>query len=161
SRSSSADTSIPCRFAKPAAAFSRSATGGPFTHSSGVRSRRSRTTTASRRGPTYTASGARPSAFSTTSGSCAAASRQAAAGSSSQPISSSSVGTRGLPLLEVQLRDLPREVPHPDDVRGALGDRDRAARVEQVERVRALQHLIVGRQRQLALDQPLGLGLVL
>ena len=36
------------------------------------------------------------------------------------------------------------------DVAGALGDGDRAARVEQVERVRRLQHLLVGRQRELA-----------
>ena len=46
--------STPCRFAKPAAAFSRSATGGPLSHSSAVRSGRSSTRTTSRRGPTQT-----------------------------------------------------------------------------------------------------------
>ena len=47
-------TETPCRFAKPAAALSRIATGGPFTHWSGVRSGTSSASTASRRGVTRT-----------------------------------------------------------------------------------------------------------
>ena len=57
-------------------------------------------------------------------------------------------------LLEVDLRRRADEVADAPDVRGALGDRDRAARVEQVERVVRLEDHVVGRQRQLPLDQP-------
>ena len=63
-------------------------------------------------------------------------------------------------LLEVELRDGAHEVADAADVRGALGDGDRAARVEQVERVRALEDEVVGRQRQAALDQALAFRLV-
>ena len=56
----------------------------------------------------------------------------------------------------VELGDGAREVADAADVRGALGHGDRAARVEQVERVRALQHLVVGRQRQPPLDAARG-----
>ena len=53
-----------------------------------------------------------------------------------------------------------REVPHAPDVADALGHRDRAARVEQVEGVRALQHLVVGRQRNRGLEAARALALV-
>ena len=53
--------------------------------------------------------------------------------------------------IEIALRHAAREVADAADVGGALGDRDGAARVEQVEGVRGLQHLFVGRQRQLLL----------
>src|SRR5690606_36108664 len=42
---------------------------------------------------------------------------------------------------------------HAQDVALALGHRDGAARVQQVEGVAGLAHLLVGRQRQLRLDQ--------
>ena len=50
--------------------------------------------------------------------------------------------------LEVALGAGAGVVPHPLDEPGALGDADRPARVEQVEGVRALQRVVVGRQRQ-------------
>ena len=79
-----------------------------------------------------------PRCSSESAGSCSAASMQAAAGSSSQPISNSSRGRICLLLLlEVELSDRANEVAYAADVRGPLGDRDRAARVEQVERVRS------------------------
>src|SRR4051812_26574813 len=152
SRSSSSSGETPCFFANPAAARSRSSSGGPLTHSSGVRSGRSRTRTASRRGPTQTSAGAAPSARRHSSGNWRSASRQAEAGSSSQPISSSSDGSFGL-LLEVELGDVASEGTDAADVSGALGDGDRAAGVQQVERVRALEHLVVRGQGQVALEQ--------
>ena len=63
--------------------------------------------------------------------------------------------------LDVELRDLAREGAHAADVGRALGHRDRPARVEQVERVRALEHLVVRRQRQPPLEEVPALGLVL
>ena len=54
SRTSSSSAEIPCLRAKPAAAFSRRCSGGPWTHSSGVRSGRPSTSSASLRGPTST-----------------------------------------------------------------------------------------------------------
>ena len=133
--------------------------GGPCTHWSAVRAGRSSTRTTSRRGPTQTSAGAAPRVFSTSPGSCASASRHARAGSSSQPISKSRLGSCGLPLgRDVGLGDRPGEVPHPPDVGRALGHRDRPARVEQVERVRALEHLVVGGDRQPALDERPGLA---
>jgi hypothetical protein len=62
--------------------------------------------------------------------------------------------------VEVALGDAARQVPDPADVGGALGDADRAARVEQVEAVRRLQHLLVGRQGERLVHQRLGLALV-
>src|ERR1044071_1184755 len=85
---------------------------------------------------------------------------QAAAGSSSTPISSNRLRMRLLLLFEVELRDGANQVAHAPDVCRPLGDRERAARVEQVERVRALEDEVVGRQRQAALDQAPALGLV-
>src|SRR5207245_5013517 len=54
----------------------------------------------------------------------------------------------------------PRERSHPQDVALPLGHADGAARVEQVEDVRALQAIIVGRQRQLEAQQPVAFLLV-
>src|SRR5581483_4876907 len=54
---------------------------------------------------------------------------------------------------QVELRAVVREAPHPKDVSLPLGDADRAARIEQVEGVRALQAVVVGGKRQLLLDQ--------
>src|SRR5690606_9098553 len=62
-------------------------------------------------------------------------------------------------LLVVRLRHRLRQPAHAQDVALALGDADRAARVEQVEAVAGLAHLVVGRQRQAGLDQLQGLGL--
>jgi hypothetical protein len=53
-----------------------------------------------------------------------------------------------------------RQVADAADVGGALGHADGAARVQQVEAVGGLEHLLVGRQRQLLLHQVLGLLLV-
>ena len=63
--------------------------------------------------------------------------------------------------LEVQAGDLAREVAHAADVHGAVGDADHAARVEHVERVAALEHLVVGGHRQARLETPRRLALVL
>src|SRR5215831_12703025 len=155
SRATSDSTSTPWRFANPAAAFSARCSGGPFTHSSGVCSATSTRSAAIRRGPIKTLPGGAPSSRSTRTGSWAAASRQAPAGSSSQPISSSSVAIAL--LLQVQLRDLPRQGPDTPDVCRPLGDRQRSPRVQQVQRVRALEHQVVGRQRQSPLHQPTAL----
>src|SRR4029079_1047864 len=54
-----------------------------------------------------------------------------------------------------------REVADAADVGRTLSDGDGAARVEKVERMRGLQHLVVRRQRDPTLDQLLALGLVL
>src|SRR6476469_10470317 len=104
--------------------------------------------------------GVTPRCSRESSGSWSAASRQAAAGSSSTPISNSSRRMFLLLLLEVELSDGAHQVAHAADVRGALGDGDSAACVEQVERVRALENEVVGGQRQAALDQALALRLV-
>ena len=69
----------------------------------------------------------------------------------SQPISNSSAG---IEALDVAAGDVPRERPHAADVGGALGHRERASGVEQVEGVRALQHLVVRGQRQAELQEP-------
>ena len=63
--------------------------------------------------------------------------------------------------LEVQAGDLARQVAHAADVHRAVGDADHAARVEHVEGVAALEHVVVGRHRQARLEAALGLALVL
>ena len=63
--------------------------------------------------------------------------------------------------LEVEAGDLAREVAHAPDVHRAVGDADRAAGIEHVEGVAALEHLIVGGHRQTRLETALGLVLVL
>src|SRR6266480_2306222 len=160
SRTSSSSTLTPCFLAKPAAARSRRLSGGPLTHTSAVRSGRSSIRNASRRGPTKSWDGAVPMCARASSGSCASASRQAPAGSSSQPISSSSDGIFLL-RSEVSLGNAARELTDAADVGRPLCDRERSARVEQVERVRALEHLVVGRNRQPTLQQVPALRLVL
>ena len=65
--------------------------------------------------------------------------------------------TQPLAALVIGLRDPAREVADAADVCGALRHRDRAARVQQVEGVRGLQHLLVRGQRQ---SDPSGFGLV-
>src|SRR3954465_2389213 len=62
---------------------------------------------------------------------------------------------------EIELRAVVRELAHAQDVPLALGDADRAARVEQIEGVRAFQAVVVGGQRKLAPDQCPALLLVL
>src|SRR5262249_23921875 len=68
-------------------------------------------------------------------------------------------GRRG--LLPVELCDLAGQGAGTADVGGTLRPRQRAARVEQVQEVRALEHLVVGRERQAALDEVPTLLLVL
>ena len=63
--------------------------------------------------------------------------------------------------LQVEAGDLAREVAHAGDVRGAVGHADHAARVEHVERVAALEHVVVGGDGQARLDGAQRLGLVL
>src|SRR5919106_4268144 len=157
SRSSRSSTATPCLRANPSAARCRRCSGGPCSHSSGSRSGRSVTTSAMRRGPMSTLPCPPPSADSQRSPSWRSASRHAEAGSSSQPISSSRLGNG----LQVELRDAPGEVADAADVRGTLSHRDGTAGVEQVEGVRALQHLVVGGERQPALEQVPALLLVL
>src|SRR5574343_788286 len=62
--------------------------------------------------------------------------------------------------VEVALGDGARQVADAADVGGALGHADGAARVEQVEGVRGLEHLLVAGQRELLAHQVLGLLLV-
>src|SRR5437660_1315249 len=160
SRSSSSSTLTPCFLAKPAAALSRRFSGGPLTHSSAVCSASSSIRNPTRRGPTNSCDGAAPMCARARSGSWASASRHAAAGSSSAPISSSSDGI--FPLrFEIGLRQAAGESANTADVGRTLGDRDRAAGVEQVESVRALEHLVVGRDRQPDLEEVPALRLVL
>ena len=97
-------------------------------------------------------------------GAWAMISRQALDGSSSQPTSTRRSGTRRLlggdRELEPGARHAGRERAYSPDVRAPLGDADDAARVEQVEGVAALQHLVVGRQRQAGVEAAAALGLV-
>src|SRR3546814_5221593 len=58
-----------------------------------------------------------------------------------------------LALRQVALGHRLRQLAHAQDGALALGDGDRAARVEQVEAVRGLHHLLVGGQRQVEFDQ--------
>src|SRR3954470_19032052 len=61
---------------------------------------------------------------------------------------------------EVERGAIVCELAHAEDEPLPLGDADRAAGVEQVEGVRALQAVVIGGQRQLELDQPPALLLV-
>src|SRR4029450_433788 len=153
-RTSSSSTATPCLRAKPAAAFPRSFSGGPWTHSSGSRSGASSEIRTSRRG---VAKPLPPKTGSHRSRICARASAHAEAGSSSQPISKSRLGN----LLHVLLGHPTGEAPNPSDVGGALRDGDGAAGVEQVEGVRALQHLVIGRARGPPRHELAAFGLVL
>src|SRR5882762_9211294 len=62
---------------------------------------------------------------------------------------------------EIELRAIVRELAHAQDITLPLGHADGAARVEQVEDVRALQAVVVGGQGELLLDQGAALLLVL
>src|SRR5437762_4858274 len=64
-----------------------------------------------------------------------------------------------LARIVITLRDRLGERANAADVARAFRDRDRAARIEEVERVRGLQHLLICRQRELALHQALRTGL--
>src|SRR5690348_16270316 len=64
-----------------------------------------------------------------------------------------------LALRVVRLRDLARQRAHAKDVALPLGDADRAARVEQIERVARLHDLLVGRQWQSRVDELLRFAL--
>src|SRR5258708_11595434 len=61
---------------------------------------------------------------------------------------------------EIERGAVVRQLADPHDVALPLGDADGAARVEQVEGVRALQAIVVGRQRQLCLPELPALALV-
>src|SRR4051812_39323720 len=65
-----------------------------------------------------------------------------------------------LAALVVTLRDAARQVADAADVGGAFRHADRAARIQQVEAVRGLEHLLVRRQRERLLHQVLRLLLV-
>ena len=64
-----------------------------------------------------------------------------------------------LPLLHIRDGDLPRQVAHASEERGALGDADGAARIQQVEGVRTAQDIVVRRDHQLVRQTALGLRL--
>ena len=64
-----------------------------------------------------------------------------------------------LALLDVRLGDLPGEIAHASEVSRALGDAYGAARIEQVERVRAAQDVVVSRNHQPVRQRVLRLGL--
>src|SRR5260221_3006003 len=129
---------------------------------------------AKRRGVAYTvkaggavASCAFTSASATWPAKASESARSDFGGSSSVSSSTSSVAfsamdereTEALARLVVGLGDRTRERAHAADICGTFGDRDRAARIEQVEAVRAAQHHLVRRQHALRLDQALRLGL--
>src|ERR1019366_8931408 len=64
------------------------------------------------------------------------------------------------PALEIALRHAPRQGADAADVGSALGDADGAARLEQIEAVRRLQHLLVGGRRELQVHEQPGFALV-
>src|SRR5579864_4250875 len=55
----------------------------------------------------------------------------------------------GQPRLAAALRQL----AHPEDIGGALGHADDAARVQEIEHMAGLDALVVGRQREAAIEQ--------
>ena len=71
------------------------------------------------------------------------------------------VGARVGHDLEVEAGDLARQVAHAGDVRSAVGHRDDAARVEHIEGVAALEHVVVGGDGQARVEAALRLGLEL
>src|SRR5262249_33682449 len=66
-----------------------------------------------------------------------------------------------LAALEVSAGDPRGERADPEDVALPLGHRDRAARIEQVEGVRGLQHLLVRGEREPGGEEALTLALVI
>src|ERR1700716_944086 len=162
----------PAPFRKPWIAWSGAPTRGPRLSSltSARAVGRPSTTRARRRGVTKARASpnAKPAAFrpSQTSRLRSSAARACMrAGISSLRSSRSSSAISGLDLARARggllLRHEPRlatrlgEIAHAQDVALPLGDADHAARVQKVETVRGFYALLVGRQRQLALDQPL------
>ena len=173
---SSADTSTPYFFAKPAAAgvgspsgLNAADTGGPVTSSSksvcrSASSRDARGQAARRAvGLGRARRSSSRASFSRASSVLRRAARSARAASwpgiSSQPISISSSRSMATcprsrsaarccsaPRTPWQMRE--RQLPHAQDVGRALGDADAAARVEDVEQVRALQAVLERRQDQ-------------
>ena len=71
------------------------------------------------------------------------------------------LAARGVACADVRLADRDGQLPHAQDVGGALGHADAAARVEHVEQVRALQAVLERRQQQPALQQLLAERVVL
>src|SRR6185436_7114864 len=163
----SASTATPCFFAKPAIACGAALAGGPATslsrswplaRTSGKRTARRRGV-ANARAPCL-ASCALASSLERRSRNASESCRSDFGGSSSVSSSTSRASGMGhreaepLAGLEVGLRDGARECAHAADVGGALGDRDRAARIEQIEGVRRLQHHFIAGQNTLHVDEP-------
>src|SRR6185436_19697696 len=172
----SASTATPCFLANPATAAAGALADGPVTSFSSLaaRSATSRTSAARRRGVARSCStlppfGARPSATSSSRMPWANAlpSADSALGGSSSVSSSTSRllaifhwEAEAFAGLEISLGHRAGEGPYPPNVGGALGHRDRAARVEQVEGMRGLHHHLVARQHALRFDQPFRLAFV-
>src|SRR5882724_3393551 len=178
SRRSSCSGVRPCLRANPAIACAGALADGPVTSISrpAALAPTCSIVNAKRRGVAYTvkagdaiASFAFTSASATWPAKASDSARNDFGGSSSVSSSTSRVAwsamdereTEALARLVVGLRDGAREHSHAADVGGTFGDRDRAARIEQVEAVRAAQHHLVRRQHALRFDQPLRLGLEL
>src|SRR5688572_33174348 len=171
-RRSSLSTATPCFFAKPATACAGAEVDGPATSDSRswAAAATSAIDTARRRGvakmrmPFPETSCTLASPASSVAPNASESARSDFGGSSSVRSSTSSVarfsGTghgeaEALPRFVVGLRYRAREGAHAADVGGALGDRDGAARVEQVEGMRAFEHHLVSGQHALGFDQPL------
>src|SRR5688500_15662882 len=173
-----ARTSTPYFFANPVAAgvaspsgLNAADTGGPVTSSSKSvwRSDRRPTRAVSRRGVlkvSMGASGVSRSSFRRASRcvpTCAVSPGSHEAGISSQPISMSSSrsmrsGARGQRFvgrggLHLRPDNLHGELADAQDVGGALGDADAAARIEDVEQVRALEAVLERRQDEAGIEQ--------
>src|SRR6266481_9421022 len=95
--------------------------------------------------------GSAPSATSVAAPRCAAP--PAAPRSCAIPVALKHWKAQPLARVEVALRNGARQRPDAADIAGALGDADRAARIEQVERVAGLQHRLVCGQREPRMDQ--------
>ena len=61
--------------------------------------------------------------------------------------------TQGLPTLVVALRHAAGQVTNAQNEALSLGHGNGATGIKQVERMRSLQHLLVGGQRQIQIDQ--------
>src|SRR6185436_10871846 len=172
----SASTATPCFLANPATDATGAPAEGPVTSFSSLaaRSATSRTSTARRRGVARSCSylpplGARPSATSSSRMPLAKAvprADSAFGGSSSVSSSTSRLlaifhwKAESLAGLVVGLCHGACERADPPYVGRALGHRDRAARVEQVEGMRGLHHHLIPRQHALRTDQALRFAFV-
>src|SRR5688572_16078853 len=173
-RRSSDATLTPCFFANPSIACAGAFAEGPVTSvsRSWPAAETSGTRTARRRGVAYAfelrpASPALASSPARRSAKACDRARSDFGGSSSVRISTSRFSgmrqhreAEPLARLVVGLGHGTRQRAHAADIRLALGDRDRAARIQQVEGVRGLHHHLVARQHALRLDQALRLGFV-